>query len=360
MSLLAASSLLIALVHADLAPLPEDAPAPAAPPASAAIDPAIEATLARLDPDVRARLESMDDAALDALSLRAQRGERLTPDEQRLVDALAQVTIAAFEAQLTFQRGDIDLGDGLARLHLGDEFRFLGPADSQRLLSEAWGNPPGDPPLGMIFPGAISPLDPQNGWGVVITYSQEGHVNDDDAADIDYDELLTQLRDATETANDLRRSQGYPALTLIGWAEAPHYAPDIHSLYWAQEIAAEGAAEHTLNYAIRVLGRRGVLELNAVAGARQLAAIKPEMERIFSRVEFADGNRYTDFDPDIDQVAAYGIGGLIAGKVAAKVGLWAAFVKILLAAKKFVLLGVVGLIAGIKAFLGRRKRNKTP
>ena len=33
------------------------------------------------------------------------------------------------------------------------------------------------------------------------------------------------------------------------------------------------------------------------------------------------GNRYADFVPSLDTVAAVGIGGLIAGKVAAKVGL---------------------------------------
>ncbi len=37
---------------------------------------------------------------------------------------------------------------------------------------------------------------------------------------------------------------------------------------------------------------------------------------------------YGDFDSNIDKVAAYGIGGLVAGKLAAKVGL-------LVAAKKF-------------------------
>ncbi len=144
---------------------------------------------------------------------------------------------------------------------------------------------------------------------------------------------------------------------LIGWAEPPRYADDIHSLYWAQELAVDGAPLHSLNYAIRVLGRKGVLEFNAVSGIDQLATIKPEMEAIFARVEFEEGNRYIDFDPDIDEVAAYGLGGLIAGKVALKAGLWAGLVKLLIAGKKFIVFIVIGGIAGIKGILGLRKKK---
>lgn len=48
-------------------------------------------------------------------------------------------------------------------------------------------------------------------------------------------------------------------------------------------------------------------------------------------VSFTEGNRYADFKPGIDKVAAVGIGGLIAGKVIAKTGL---LVTLLLVFKK--------------------------
>lgn len=38
-------------------------------------------------------------------------------------------------------------------------------------------------------------------------------------------------------------------------------------------------------------------------------------------VSFTEGNRYADYVPGVDTMAAVGIGGLIAGKVAAKAGL---------------------------------------
>ena len=65
--------------------------------------------------------------------------------------------------------------------------------------------------------------------------------------------------------------------------------------------------------------------------------------------EFNPGNRYEDFDSNIDEVAAYGIGALIAGKVAAKAGLLAGGLLLL---KKFGVLLVLGLAA-----LGRKVKS---
>jgi uncharacterized membrane-anchored protein len=39
--------------------------------------------------------------------------------------------------------------------------------------------------------------------------------------------------------------------------------------------------------------------------------------------KFTQGSRYTDYVPSTDKVAAYGIGGLIAGGIAQKLGLFA-------------------------------------
>lgn len=356
-------SLALALASADIPPI-EERPAnevAAADEAAAPTEgagPIVAAVLGDMDPEARAALEGMEPPAIDALIEKAQRGDPLSAQEQKIVDALAQVAMRTFDAGLSYQTGDITIGSDLAVLHLGEHFRYLNPSDASRVLTEAWGNPPGEPTLGMIIPADTSPMDPKRGWGVIITYSEEGHVDDDDAEDIDYDELLEQLQEGTEANNAARTAQGYPAMHLRGWAEPPRYAKDIHSLYWAQELAVDGAPENSLNYAIRVLGRKGVLELNAVSGISQLAAIKPEMEKVYALVEFKEGNRYIDFDPDIDQVAAYGIAGLIAGKVAMKAGLFAGLLKFLVAAKKLIVVLVIGAIAGIKGLLGMRKKKE--
>jgi uncharacterized membrane-anchored protein len=329
-------------------------PAPAAGEAAEALPPGF----ADLAPEVQKAIQEMDEAAIEALMQKAQQGQTLDAREQAIFDGILHVSLAKFESSLSYQTGDVAIGDGMATLHLGTGFRYLGPEDTHKVLVDAWGNPPGQTSLGMIVPADLSPVDQKGGWGVIITYTEEGYIEDDDAEDIDYDELLQSMKESAEATNEERVSQGYEKVHLVGWAEPPHYDNTRNSLYWAQELDFEGGKEHTLNYSIRVLGRRGVLELNAVSGMSQLARIKPEMEKIFALVEYQAGHRYSDFDPDVDEVAAYGIGALIAGKAAAKVGLWAALIKFLIAAKKFLIIGGIALVAGLGKLLGRRRKEE--
>ena len=44
-------------------------------------------------------------------------------------------------------------------------------------------------------------------------------------------------------------------------------------LYWAKELRFDGSPETTLNYNLRILGREGVLVLNAVAEVSQLSEV---------------------------------------------------------------------------------------
>ena len=267
-----------------------------------------------------------------------------------------QMTEEQFLASLHFQSGKIDVPGGIATLDLPANFRYLNPEDSERVLVNAWGNPPGSKTLGMIFPADVSPLSPE-AWGVVVTYDEDGHVNDDDANKINYDKLLKEMKESTEEESKERVKQGYASMLLSGWAEAPHYDQGSHKLYWALDLAAGDAKEHVLNYKIRVLGRKGVLVLNAVAGMSQLSSIKTEMQNVVAFTEFKPGNGYADFNSSTDKVAEYGIAALVAGGVAAKMGLFAKLFAILLAAKKAIIIGIVALFAAVKKLLGLKKKE---
>ncbi|WP_317204866.1 DUF2167 domain-containing protein [Janthinobacterium sp.] len=260
-----------------------------------------------------------------------------------------------FLSSLKFMQGKITLEDGIATLDLPPSFRYLSPADAERVLVEAWGNPPGAKSLGMIVPAKASPLDPA-GWGVIITYQQDGHVKDSDADSIKYDEMLKEMQQSVLEHNAERKTQGYPDVKLIGWAENPSYDKATHKLYWAKELQITGAGAPSLNYNIRVLGRKGVLVLNAVAGMDQIAEIRSEMQHVTAFTEFAEGQRYADFDSKNDKVAEYGIAALIAGGAAAKLGLFGKLFALLLAFKKILLLAVVGAGAGIAKFFGRKSK----
>jgi uncharacterized membrane-anchored protein len=132
----------------------------------------------------------------------------------------------------------------MATIRLPHSFRFIGPEGSRRLLTEAWRNPPqaAEGVLGMLIPSDVSPLASE-GWGIVITYDEDGYVNDDDAASINYSKLLKQMQDATSASNEERQKLGFEPVTLVGWAEPPSYDAAAHKLYWAQELAFEALAD---------------------------------------------------------------------------------------------------------------------
>ena len=92
--------------------------------------------------------------------------------------------------------GRVVLPGDIATLDVPESFRYLPPEQADKILVEAWGNPPGTKTLGMLFPSDLSPLS-EEGWGVVITYNEDGHVDDSDAGGIDYDELIKRMKEDT-------------------------------------------------------------------------------------------------------------------------------------------------------------------
>ena len=262
---------------------------------------------------------------------------------------------AEFDSGLHWKTGEISLGDGIARLSVPSDWRFLDPADTERVLVDTWGNPRREQPaLGMLFAADVSPVDAES-WGIVISFLPEGHVSDADAGEIDYDALLRELQAGTRESNAERTKAGYPAVELIGWAAQPYYDRATHKLYWAREIQFGSEPEHTLNYDVRVLGRRGVLVMKAVASMQQVEAVKARMQDALALVEFSPGHRYEEFDSKVDEIAAYGIGGLVAGGLLAKAGFFKMLLVGLLAAKKFVAIGVLAAVGVITRFWRARR-----
>jgi uncharacterized membrane-anchored protein len=265
-----------------------------------------------------------------------------------------KMTAEEFMASLKFQEGKITLPGDIATLDLPESFRYLSPQDASRVLVDAWGNPPDTKTLGMIVPTTVSPLS-KNAWAVIVTFEKDGHVKDDDADSINYKDLLKTMQESVIDNNEARKKNGYPAMTLVGWAEQPTYEKQSHKLYWAKELKFDDTPENTLNYNIRVLGRDGVLVLNAVADMNQLAQIKNEMRSVNAFTNFTSGNRYADFDSKTDKVAEYGIAALVAGGIAAKLGFFGKMFALLLAFKKFLLLAIAGAGSAIYKFFGRKK-----
>ena len=258
-----------------------------------------------------------------------------------------------FVDSLHFQSGTVTIPTANATLKLTPDFRFLAARDAQRVLEELWGNPPDKDVLGLLVPATTS-LDEKGSWAVVVTYSSDGYVSDADASKIDYTKMMQDMQDGARETNAERTKQGYPSVDIIGWATPPHYDVAENKIYWARELAFGDAHEHTLNYDIRVLGRGGYLSLNAVAGMSQLPMVQAQMPKVLAMTEFDSGQRYSDFNASTDKVAAYGIAALVAGAFAAKAGLFAKLFVMLLALKKFLIIGVVAVGAAIKKLFSRK------
>ena len=262
-----------------------------------------------------------------------------------------------FLKSLNFQTSDVKLPGAQAVVHGSAEFPVLGAQDAQRVLEQLWGNPPDSSVLGMIVPGNTK-LSDAHSWAVVLTYSGDGYVSDEDAQSIDYNDLLKEMQEGTASSNAERERAGYGSIVLHGWAEAPRYDQGSNKLYWAKDLQFSGSESHTLNYDVRALGRNGYLSMNAVASIEDLAAIKAGMPKVIDMVEFDPGARYADFNSSTDRTAEYGLAALIGGGIAAKTGLIGKILAVLLAAKKLVILLLGALVVGISKLFGGKKAEQ--
>jgi uncharacterized membrane-anchored protein len=281
--------------------------------------------------------------APDAAAEAAPETEKeLTEEEIRAAMAAER---EAFEKTITRRSGAVDIAAGHATLSVPAGYYFLDKADTKRVLEEAWGNPPDDAPEGMLFPEEFSAVDFES-WGVVLTYEESGYVSDADAASINYDDLLRDMKEGQKHENRERLRLNYPPIELVGWAAPPRYDAKTHKLYWAKDLKFGDDDLHTLNYDMRVLGRKGVLQMKFVAGMEALDNVEQASPAVLASAEFKPGFRYEEFDPKTDAKSDYTLAGLIAGgaglAVAQKTGLLAGALLLL---KKFWYIIAIGGLA---------------
>lgn len=270
---------------------------------------------------------------------------------EMLLAAMAQID--SIEAKLHYKTGTVTLENGMATINIAPGFKFLDAKEARYVLEEIWGNLKGQTALGMILPAdaKVAIAD----YAFIVEYDAIGYVKDEDADDINYDDLLKEMKEETVQTNKERRDAGMDEMNLIGWAAKPFYNKEKKLLYWAKEFKVGDSEENTLNYDIRVLGRKGVLILQAISGISQLDSVNKNIDNILGMVAFNDGHRYQDFDSNVDDVAAWTIGGLVAGKMLAKAGILALILKNI----KLIILAVAGIGgAAWRFFTGKKKKEE--
>ncbi len=256
---------------------------------------------------------------------------------------------------LKYQTGKVTIGDKLATVNVPKGFKFLDAKQSQFVLHDVWGNPLNEGILGMLFKADQSPISDNFTYAITCAFSEDGYVSDSDANEINYDDLLKSMKEDISEGNEDRKKEGYPTLELVGWANKPFYDANTKKLHWAKEIKFEGDEVNTLNYNIRILGRKGILELNAISDIQKLNLVQKDIPAIIASTEFNDGEKYADYSPGIDKLAAYGIGGLIAGKVLAKAGFFALLLKFW----KVIAIGAVAALGVLKKLFTKKADNSS-
>ena len=233
-------------------------------------------------------------------------------DDSELTEAQRQYMRWAYDvlASLRFQKGLVELPDSNVRIELGPAYEFLNSEDATRVLNEVWGNPEGEAVLGLITPERQTPFA-ANSWGIVLRYEAIGHVADGARERTNFPALITLLKAQAERLNGARRAAGYPNAELLGWASLPNYDLARHVLQWGMVLQIAGNPARTLNYEIRMLGRRGVLSMSIVANANQFPEIQQRIPGIVNMVSWAAGAEYDAYNEDVDVRAVGELDSLI-------------------------------------------------
>jgi uncharacterized membrane-anchored protein len=256
--------------------------------------------------------------------------------------------VAAAQQEIPWEDGPTvgKLGD-VAEITVPEGYRFTG-AQGARMVMELTQNPTSGRELGVLVPNQENDI-----WFVVFEFDPIGYVENASKEELDAEAILTSLQKGTEASNEERKRRGWEAFHVVGWSRSPFYNPTTNNLTWAIRGKGDNTPTETINYSVRVLGRKGTMNVDLVISSEQSGTVIPVFENLLGGFQFKTGNRYADFVSG-DKVAAVGLTALVAGgagAVAAQTGLLSKFWKLIVAA--FVAIGAAlkklwGTITGKK------------
>lgn len=193
-------------------------------------------------------------------------------------------------------------------------------------------------------------------WFAVFEFDASGYVKDDDRSSLDPAAILKSIQEGTESANEIRRKNGWGEFHVRDWARAPYYDAATNNLTWAI-VGDDGlnSGDKSINHSVRLLGRRGVMSADLVVAAEDYEAALPRFESLIATFAYNDGERYAQWTQG-DKIAEYGLAALIggaAGAVLVKSGFLQKFGKLLAIA------GLAALGALKRLFTGAKPKEST-
>jgi len=250
------------------------------------------------------------------------------------------------------------LGDS-AEIAVPAGFLFTDKKGTQKLL-ELTQNIPNGREVGAIIPRT---KEGEELWFVAFDFHEVGFVRDDEKDKLDGNALLKSIQAGTEESNKERANKGWPAFHVTGWERPPFYDPLTNNLTWAI-VGRDDKGEEAVNHSIRVLGRRGTMNVDVVMSPSQYSRVLPQFDQLVGGFKYVEGHRYADYVSG-DRVAGYGLTALIAGgagALAVKTGLlmkmWKFLVVVFAAAWKAIVAVFVAILAWLKRIFNRMRGRK--
>jgi uncharacterized membrane-anchored protein len=231
-----------------------------------------------------------------------------------------------------------------ATIKLGPDVQFL-DANATRSFMTLTGNLPDGENYVLVSKNRT--------WWAAYNFSDIGYVKDDEK--IDAAALLQQMKDSDAAQNEARAELGLEPLTTVGWAVPPHYDPTTNNLEYGINISAPSG--QNINYHMRILGRRGVMDATLVTSAETLQSDLAAFRAANKGFAFLPDESYAAFKEG-DRVSEYGLAALITGgaaAAAAKKGLFAGLLLLLAKFWKLILIAAVAGFAGFRRFFGRKE-----
>lgn len=262
--------------------------------------------------------------------------EAVAPDEGEGADEPLPPGMTEGPAKVKIgSNGDLQLPAGV----------IFGDAKVAKDILERSGNLTNGQEVGILLNGESS---------VIFEFDPVGYVKDDDKEALDADKMLSSLRETQEEANEELKSRGLDELELTGWQVKPHYDQATHNLEWAPLVLNKKNNHQTVNYNVRILGRRGVMEVTLLVSPEKFDAELPKFRETLKGFTFTQGEDYMSWVKG-DKVAEYGLAALVTGgavAVAAKSGLLGKLLKPLL-------IGLAALGAAVKNLFTRKKKSSS-
>lgn len=262
------------------------------------------------------------------------------------IDPAVQQAMRLYQ-QIEWITGPVDANIGTnATIHVPEGYKLTGQAGSQ-IWNQLTQNPP-DQTLATLMPKSEE-------WITAFSFDNVGYVKDDEKTELDADAIFESMREGTEASNQYRTAQGWDAIHMESWIVEPKYDDATNHLVWAFRLRDDSSGL-SANYSMRLLGRRGVMNVLVAAEESKMQEAVDATNTILEGFSYKAGDGYGEFTSG-DKVAEYGLTALIAGGglvAAAKMGLLAKLGKFF----KVIVIAVIALCSGIWKLITGRGRSE--